>query len=212
MCIRDRYIHACGIVHRDLKPENVLIETVLEEGKEVIKNVKLIDFGLSNIVLPGQVLQEQCGTLSHVAPEILVQSGYGKETDTWSIGVIMYFILRGKLPFEAKDRSSIIDKILNQEVTFTDEVWKDVSASAKDLIKQLLAKRPKLRITIDNAINHPWVKEKLGLSKEDHLMNLYQHIKIEDKERFDSLITKHQNTICTSTRFKSGTLRPILNA
>ena len=82
------YLHRCGIVHRDIKPENVLIET--DDNR--ITNVKIIDFGLSKATLPHQLLTDQCGTLSYVAPEVLVNHGYGKQVDLWSIGVIMYLM------------------------------------------------------------------------------------------------------------------------
>ena len=90
-----RYLHRCGIVHRDIKPENVLVEVVQRPGfveDERIVNVKLIDFGLSRVMLPNQVLLEQCGTLSYVAPEVLLKYGYGKEVDLWSVGVIMHLM------------------------------------------------------------------------------------------------------------------------
>ncbi len=90
-----RYLHRCGIVHRDIKPENVLVEVETLPGilkEQRIVNVKLIDFGLSRVILPGQVLKEQCGTLSYVAPEVLLKNGYGNEVDLWSIGVIMHLL------------------------------------------------------------------------------------------------------------------------
>ena len=83
-----RYLHSRGIVHRDLKPENVLLE--LSQGR--IRNIKIIDFGLSKNILPGQSLIEQCGTLAYVAPEVLLKYGYGTQADLWSIGVIMYLM------------------------------------------------------------------------------------------------------------------------
>lgn len=90
-----RYLHECGIVHRDIKPENILVETETKEGiieEEKIVNIKLIDFGLSRAMLPNQVLIEQCGTLSYVAPEVLLKKGYGKEVDLWSVGIIMHLM------------------------------------------------------------------------------------------------------------------------
>ncbi len=87
-----RYMHGTGIVHRDLKPENVLVETTGEAEEERILNVKIIDFGLSKVTLPNQVLTDQCGTLSYVAPEVLLKYGYGKEVDLWSVGIVMYLM------------------------------------------------------------------------------------------------------------------------
>ena len=93
-----RYLHGCGVVHRDIKPENILVETVQQGGEEKIVNIKLIDFGFSRVVLPNQVLMEQCGTLSYVAPEVLLKHGYGKEVDLWSVGIVMHLMYHSSLP------------------------------------------------------------------------------------------------------------------
>jgi len=84
-----KYLHDNGIVHRDLKPENVLLE--LNEKRQ-IKNVKLIDFGLSKVILHNELMLEQCGTLTYIAPEILQKYGYSKEIDLWSLGIMLYFM------------------------------------------------------------------------------------------------------------------------
>ena len=83
-----QYLHTRGIVHRDLKPENVLLDL----NSDSIKNIKIIDFGLSKTILPTQHLTEQCGTLAYVAPEVLLNQAYGIQADIWSIGVIMYLM------------------------------------------------------------------------------------------------------------------------
>jgi serine/threonine protein kinase len=64
----------CGIVHRDLKPENILV--TLEPGTNKVKNTKLTDFGLSKIIVPGEIMTDSCGTPAYVAPEVLVKNGY----------------------------------------------------------------------------------------------------------------------------------------
>jgi len=124
-----RYLHSCGIVHRDIKPENVLVETILQNEEEKITCVKLIDFGFSHCILPGQMLFDQCGTLSYVAPEVLQKKGYGKEVDLWSLGVMMHLMLVGKLPFESHERAGIIEKTVIEEINFKDEIWKSISIS-----------------------------------------------------------------------------------
>ena len=86
-----------GIVHRDLKPENILCGENLED-------LKIADFGLSKMVLPKEKMDAACGTLSYVAPE----EGYGKEADLWSVGVIMFLLMCGKLPFDGADQNEII--------------------------------------------------------------------------------------------------------
>ena len=124
-----QYLHSCGVVHRDIKPENVLVETTTQNGEERIASVKLIDFGFSRVVLPNKVLTEQCGTLSYVAPEVLLKKGYGREVDLWSLGVLMHLMLRGNLPFDGRERTTIVDKTIYDDINFSADSWKGVSLS-----------------------------------------------------------------------------------
>merc|ERR1719273_2961966 len=103
------YLHSLGIVHRDLKPENIMFV-----DKEHTK-VKLMDFGLSKILDPGdQSLQTRCGTLHYVAPEVLDGSkkGYTMGCNLWSVGVVVFVILCGYLPFYHDDRRTLIKLIM----------------------------------------------------------------------------------------------------
>ncbi len=161
------YLHGCGIAHRDIKPENVLLET---KADGTVENVKLIDFGFSRVVLPGELMLEQCGTLTYIAPEVLQKYGYGKEADLWSLGIIMYYMynlllsythedrLRGTLPYDAKDRLMIVDRILNGGIDVDGEGWRTVSREARDLLGRLLEKSPAQRIRAKEALAHPWFR------------------------------------------------------
>ncbi|MES1922081.1 hypothetical protein MHBO_003599, partial [Bonamia ostreae] len=146
-----RYIHSLGIAHRDLKPENILLR---EENDD--EQVAVCDFGLSDFLGPDSFLNLPCGTLSYVAPEVLIGEGYGKEIDLWSLGVIMYVVLRGALPFSGKDRKTIMNRIKTQKLTFSSEKWATISSEAKDLITKLLQIKPENRINITDAMNHSW--------------------------------------------------------
>ena len=84
-----QYMHDNGVVHRDLKPENIMLEL---NGLGDIKSVKIIDFGLSRVILPNELMLDQCGTLTYIAPEVLLKYGYGREVDLWSIGIILYYM------------------------------------------------------------------------------------------------------------------------
>ncbi|CAE7669535.1 mlkA, partial [Symbiodinium microadriaticum] len=95
------YLHDLGIVHRDIKPENILCGENLDE-------LKIADFGLSKMLLPKEKMDTACGTLSYVAPEVLTMQGYGQEADLWSVGVIMFLVLCGKLPFDGNNHDEII--------------------------------------------------------------------------------------------------------
>jgi hypothetical protein len=129
------YLHDLGIVHRDLKPENILCGEELED-------LKIADFGLSKMVMPKEKMDAACGTLSYVAPEVLTFQGYGKEADLWSVGVIMFLLLCGKLPFDG-DSQEIIRSTIQGDFKVNPTVWGKLSEDAKSLITSLLAKSPK---------------------------------------------------------------------
>lgn len=83
-----RYLHSCGIMHRDLKPENILME--LNQNGESVVTIKLIDFGIACMIRPDEFIDDTCGTLSYVAPEVIRKQGYNAKADMWSVGVIVY--------------------------------------------------------------------------------------------------------------------------
>lgn len=83
-----QYMQDFGVIHRDLKPENILVEKNSLTGN--IENIKIIDFGLSKVVLPDELILDRCGTLAYVAPEVLLKRGYGMQVDVWSAGCILY--------------------------------------------------------------------------------------------------------------------------
>lgn len=96
------YLHSFGIAHRDLKPENILMAS-----DEDTSDLKIVDFGLSKIIGPNESSLDPFGTLSYVAPEVLLQKPYGKEVDLWSLGVITYLMLSRVLPFDDEDDKEI---------------------------------------------------------------------------------------------------------
>lgn len=144
------YLHDLGIVHRDLKPENILCGSELED-------LKIADFGLSKMILPKEKMDAACGTLSYVAPEVLTMQGYGKEADLWSVGVIMFLLLCGKLPFDGDDHNEIIRSTIAAEIKVSQVVWGKLSEEAKSLMQSLLNKSPKERITARDALRHPFI-------------------------------------------------------
>ncbi|CAM9958701.1 unnamed protein product, partial [Scytosiphon promiscuus] len=115
------YLHEMGIVHRDLKPENILCGDRIED-------IKIADFGLSKMVMPDEIMKMPCGTLTYVAPEVLTLNGYGKEADIWSVGTIMYLLLRGRLPFDGETREEIIENTIHGTISWqNDHVWASFS-------------------------------------------------------------------------------------
>jgi len=141
------YLHDLGIVHRDLKPENILCGDELED-------LKIADFGLSKMVLPKEKMDAACGTLSYVAPEVLTMQGYGMEADLWSVGVIMFLLLCGKLPFDGDDSNEIIRSTIQGEFKVNQAIWSKLSEESKDLISKFLNKNPKERCSAREALKH----------------------------------------------------------
>lgn len=155
-----KYLHRYGIVHRDLKPDNIMITEQNDLGI-----IKIMDFGLSKIVSTQETMREGYGTLSYVAPEVLLRIPYNKEVDIWSMGIILYLMLCGHVPFKGNKEKIIAEKIVNEDVEFKDEEWEIRTKRAKDLIISCLKKEPKDRITIENFINHPWFKKNVKPKK-----------------------------------------------
>ncbi|KAK4749739.1 hypothetical protein SAY87_027188 [Trapa incisa] len=147
------YFHLQGVVHRDLKPENFLFTSKDDDAP-----MKIIDFGLSDFIGPGQRLTDVVGSAYYVAPEVLHRS-YNIEADMWSIGVITYILLCGSRPFWARTESGIFRSVLRADPNFEDSPWPGISAEAKDFVKKLLNKDHRKRITAAQALAHPWLRD-----------------------------------------------------
>ena len=140
------YLHKLKVAHRDLKPENLLLD-------HEHKNIKLVDFGLSNIYHSNELLSTSCGSPSYAAPEMLNSKEYdGSKVDIWSSGIILFAMICGYLPFEDKDKDNLYKKI--QAGVFS--IPSFVSEQARDLIQRILVTDPTKRMTIHHIKNHPW--------------------------------------------------------
>lgn len=172
------YLHERGIIHRDLKPENILM---LDKDDDT--QVVLADFGLSIFSCPDQVLKLNCGTISYVAPEVLQLKGYSKMVDVWGLGVIMYVLLSGELPFQGRTQQQVIQQTLHGPLVFTAPDWKIVSPEAKELVKQLLCKDPDYRPTTAKAMEHPWFDRIRKEEERRTLSKLRKSISVENISR-----------------------------
>ncbi|KAJ5071551.1 non-specific serine/threonine protein kinase [Anaeramoeba ignava] len=139
------YLHKLDIVYRDLKLENILLS---DDG-----HIKITDFGLvkTNISEEKNGTKTICGTPEYMAPEVLLEIGYSKSVDWWSLGVLMYEMLVGLPPFYSEDMNVLYQKILRQPLKFPP----DVPELARDLIKKLLIRNPKKRIGSSNEDSLP---------------------------------------------------------
>jgi serine/threonine protein kinase len=152
------YIHSKGIVHRDLKLENIVIT---KKGR-----VKIIDFGLCDIVSDEKSCEGWVGSPDYVAPEILLRKDYsGQKADIWSLGTLLYIFLFSEIPFVREERYNQLSKSGHHPaIEWPAEPKLHVSETAKDLIKSMLREDPFIRISIKEVLSHKWFQKNSILS------------------------------------------------
>ncbi|XP_029470156.1 death-associated protein kinase 3 [Rhinatrema bivittatum] len=148
------YLHSKRIAHFDLKPENIM----LLDKHSPSPRIKLIDFGIAHKIEAGNEFKNIFGTPEFVAPEIVNYEPLGLEADMWSIGVITYILLSGASPFLGETKQETLTNISGVNYDFDEEYFSNTSELAKDFIRRLLVKDPKKRMTIDQSLEHPWIK------------------------------------------------------
>lgn len=142
------YCHRNSIIHRDLKPENLLLDKN--------NNIKIIDFGFANTFHRERTLDTYCGSPFYAAPEMIRGIRYiGPEADIWSLGVILFVLLSGRLPFSAGTVGELYDCISKGSYETPNHFSKD----AAQLIARMLCVNPKERATLEEVLNHPWVNQ-----------------------------------------------------
>ncbi|KAI7829581.1 kinase-like domain-containing protein, partial [Gamsiella multidivaricata] len=146
ICLAIQYCHSRKIVHRDLKLENILLDSQ--------NNIKLIDFGFTRECESKKLLESYCGSAAYTAPEIIVGKKYsGPEADIWSVGVILYTLLAGYLPFDDDNEAIVQDKIVDLDYEMPSDLF---SPDAQDLIRNILKEEPKERFSVEQILNHAW--------------------------------------------------------
>ncbi|KAM8885656.1 serine/threonine-protein kinase Chk2 isoform 3-T4 [Spinachia spinachia] len=152
-----QYLHSKGIIHRDLKPENILLSS-----QDDVCLIKVTDFNQSRILEETLLMKTLCGTPSYLAPEVFTQastSGYGLAVDLWSLGVLLFVCLCGYPPFhESFGGQSVTEQILRGEFSMVPSRWRSISDPAKDVVRKLLVVDPSRRMTIEEALQHPWLQ------------------------------------------------------
>ncbi|KAF8579138.1 Pkinase-domain-containing protein [Ramaria rubella] len=154
------YCHRNNVVHRDLKIENILISHT--------GNIKIIDFGLSNLYNPSAHLSTFCGSLYFAAPELLNAKVYtGPEVDVWSFGIVLYVLVCGKVPFDDQSMPALHAKIKRGLVEYP--VW--LSAECRHLLSRMLVTNPALRAPLPEVLAHPWMTRSSSGPPDPHLVH-----------------------------------------
>ncbi|KAM8973622.1 death-associated protein kinase 2 [Pelodytes ibericus] len=147
------YLHTRKIAHFDLKPENIM----LLDKTIPVPHIKLIDFGLAHKIVDGVEFKNIFGTPEFVAPEIVNYEPLGLAADMWSIGVITYILLSGASPFLGENKQETLSNITAVNYEFDDEFFSHTSELAKGFIRKLLVKDTRKRLSIQDALSHPWI-------------------------------------------------------
>jgi len=151
------YMHSHNICHRDLKPENLLLKTKPTGPHDAVE-VKVIDFGLSK-AMEEPVARTFLGTRGYLAPEMLQRRDYTQAVDAWALGVVVFVLLCGCLPFDDDSAMVPSDDLVKAKFVLRFPRWaKNLSASAKNLLNHLLDVNPRTRYTAEQALEHPWVR------------------------------------------------------
>ena len=174
------------IIHRDIKPENVLLADGLV--------AKLTDFGWSNYMQEDQKRTTVCGTPIYLAPEIIKEQGHDEKVDIWCIGVLLFELITGNVPFQGNDIDTLKDNILHLKISWP----KEINVDAKSLIKKILKSDPAARISLEEMLAQPFFTKYFpnavkSLIKPDETINYKPFIVSKDNPKTWDPISKDSN-------------------
>ncbi|MCP9266046.1 Twitchin [Dirofilaria immitis] len=151
VCEALRHMHEMNYVHLDLKPENIMFITKKSD------QLKLIDFGLAAKLNPKDTVKVTTGTAEFAAPEVVTGEPVGFYTDMWSVGVLAYILLSGLSPFGGETDEETLRNVKKCDWNMDDPSFTNISQDGKDFIKKLLILDPENRMTVHEALEHPWL-------------------------------------------------------
>lgn len=154
-------MHSYSVVHRDIKLQNVMMS---DDTDKAIP--KLVDFGFAKIIGPSDLLNEHYGSHGYTAPEILLKKSYRLEPDIWSLGVLLYSVYAGALPFASYDRKEMDKMVCEDPVEFSEPGFEKASKTALKLIKQMLHKDKKKRPVIEEVLESPFLQQAVRRKQE----------------------------------------------
>ena len=164
MLLSIKYLHSLNIVHRALKPRNFVFETDEKDA-----NIVLLNFARSKLIDDNKEYNDLVGTVHYLSPELvssktIITGKILKSNDIWAIGVITYVMLTGRVPFAGKSNKEIFCNIVSQKLSFPSDIT--LSDGFKEFVTKTLIKDPSKRITLDQALRHPWVQGKDASEKQ----------------------------------------------
>jgi tRNA A-37 threonylcarbamoyl transferase component Bud32 len=145
-----KYLHEYGIIHRDLKPQNILVKKI---GNNYV--YKIADFGLSKVMGFNETANDCLGTIYFSPPELIRKKKYNNKVDVWSLGIILFFLIYGTIPFaDEVDTKTIARRICFEEIVFPKH--RNVSNECNDILVKCLSKNSEERVSIFDFLNHKW--------------------------------------------------------
>ncbi|XP_012936233.2 peripheral plasma membrane protein CASK [Aplysia californica] len=170
-----RYCHTNNIIHRDLKPHCVLLASTENSAP-----VKLGGFGVATQLEEGQrITSGRVGTPQYMAPEVIQRQAYGKPVDMWGCGVLLFILLAGYPPF-CGTKERLYQIIVQGSYHLRPKQWEHISPCGRDLLLKLLEPDPDKRISVEQALDHPWIKNKKEVPR------VHLHETVEELKKFNS--------------------------
>eukprot|EP00854_Cymbomonas_tetramitiformis_P013183 gene13183-15576_t len=166
------YMHLHNVTHRDLKLENLVLR-----HDEDLSSIVIVDFGFAKAARAREKMEEIVGTPEYSAPELLLADPYTPAVDLWAIGVGLYMLLSGQFPFEDDDEDELERQIIAADLDLTTPEWDSISPEGKDLVRGLLHRDPKQRLTASDALEHSWFT---GNQSHDAATLSHAHLRLRE--------------------------------